>query len=222
MNQAVIFDMDGVLIDSEPLHFKVDELVLRQLQIDEGKHYLERFVGYTNPAMWKIIREEHQIENSIDDLIDLQMRIKLDYLDKSNYVAIDGVLELLDNLQAKKIPLAIASSSPRVFIEAVVEKIQVANYFKTWVSGEEVPESKPAPDVFLKAAELLGIQPENCLVIEDSKSGTIAAKSAGMKCVGYRNPNSGNQDLSRADLIVEDFNAISLSEIENLFVTNEC
>jgi HAD superfamily hydrolase (TIGR01509 family) len=217
MFQAVIFDMDGVLIDSEPLHFKVDELVLRQLQIDEGKHYLERFVGYTNPAMWKIIRDEHQIENSIDDLIDLQMRIKLDYLDKSKYAAIDGVLDLLKNLRAKKIPLAIASSSPRVFIEAVVEKIQVSDYFNTWISGEEVQESKPAPDVFLKAAELLGVQPMNCLVIEDSKSGTIAAKSAGMKCVGYKNPNSGNQDLSCADLIVGDFNEISLTTLENLF-----
>lgn len=217
MIQAVIFDMDGVLIDSEPLHFKVDEMVLKHLQIDEGKHYLERFVGYTNPAMWKIIREEYQIENSIDDLIDLQMRIKLDYLNKSNYVAIDGVLELLDNLQAKKIPLAIASSSPRIFIEAVVEKIQVAKHFKTWVSGEEVQESKPAPDVFLKAAELLGVQPENCLVIEDSKSGTIAAKSAGMNCVGFRNPNSGNQDLSCADIIVKDLREINLLIIDHFF-----
>ena len=222
MIEAVIFDMDGVLIDSEPLHFEVDEIVLKHLQIDKGKHYLERFVGYTNPAMWKIIKEENQLEQSIEGLIELQMRIKLDYLEKSNYVAIDGVLELLNKIQAKKIPLAIASSSPRIFIEAVIEKIQIEKYFQIVVSGEEVPESKPAPDVFLKAAELLGVQPENCLVIEDSKSGTIAAKSAVMKCVGFRNSNSGNQDLSFADLIVDDFKEISLPRIENLFITNEC
>lgn len=205
MIEAVIFDMDGVLIDSEPLHFEVDEMVLKHLQIDNGKHYLERFVGYTNPAMWKIIKEENQLEQSIEGLIELQMRIKLDYLEKSNYVAIDGVLELLNKIQAKKIPLAIASSSPRIFIEAVIDKIQIARYFTTWISGEEVPESKPAPDVFLGAAAMLNVQPENCIVIEDSKSGTIAAKSAGMKCIGFQNPNSGNQDLSEADFIFDSF-----------------
>lgn len=205
MIEAVIFDMDGVLIDSEPLHFEVDEMVLKHLQIDKGKHYLERFVGYTNPAMWKIIKEEYQLEQSIEGLIELQMRIKLDYLEKSNYVAIDGVLELLNKIQAKKIPLAIASSSPRIFIEAVIDKIQIARYFTTWISGEEVPESKPAPDVFLGAAAMLNVQPENCIVIEDSKSGTIAAKSAGMKCIGFQNPNSGNQDLSEADYIFDSF-----------------
>ena len=205
MIEAVIFDMDGVLIDSEPLHFEVDEMVLKHLQIDKGKHYLERYVGYTNPAMWKIIKEEYQLEQSIEGLIELQMRIKLDYLEKSNYVAIDGVLELLNKIQAKKIPLAIASSSPRIFIEAVIDKIQIARYFTTWISGEEVPESKPAPDVFLVAAAMLNVQPENCIVIEDSKSGTIAAKSAGMKCIGFQNPNSGNQDLSEADFIFDSF-----------------
>ena len=205
MIEAVIFDMDGVLIDSEPLHFEVDEMVLKHLRIYKGKHYLERFVGYTNPAMWKIIKEEYQLEQSIEGLIELQMRIKLDYLEKSNYVAIDGVLELLNKIQAKKIPLAIASSSPRIFIEAVIDKIQIARYFTTWISGEEVPESKPAPDVFLGAAAMLNVQPENCIVIEDSKSGTIAAKSAGMKCIGFQNPNSGNQDLSEADFIFDSF-----------------
>jgi beta-phosphoglucomutase family hydrolase len=221
MMEAVIFDMDGVLIDSEPLHFEVDEMVLKLLQIDKGKHYLERFVGYTNPAMWKIIKEENQLEQSIEGLIELQMRIKLDFLEKNNFVAIDGVLELLNNIQAKKIPLAIASSSPRIFIEAVIEKIQIEKYFQIVVSGEEVPESKPAPDVFLKAAELLGVQPENCLVIEDSKSGTIAAKSAGMKCIGFQNPNSGNQDLSRADLIVKNFNDVDFTKIQFLFTNHE-
>ena len=213
--------MDGVLIDSEPLHFEVDEMVLKHLQIPEGKNYLERFVGYTNPAMWKIIKEEFNIEQTIEDLIELQMRIKLDYLNKSKYAAIHGVLELLDVIQARKIPIAIASSSPRVFIEAVIKKIKIAAFFQTCVSGEEVPQSKPAPDVFLKTAELLNVKPENCLVIEDSKSGTIAAKSAGMKCIGFRNPNSGNQDLSAADLIVNNINEISsLFNEDHVFLVN--
>lgn len=109
--EAVIFDMDGVLIDSEPLHFEVDQLVLRKLNIPEGKSYLERFVGYTNPAMWQIIKEEFSIESTIEELIDLQMTVKLSYLEQSNYEAIEGIKELLEELKSFKVPIAIASSS---------------------------------------------------------------------------------------------------------------
>ena len=215
--EAVIFDMDGVLIDSEPLHFEVDQLVLRKLNIQEGKSYLEKFVGYTNPAMWQIIKEEFSIESTIEELIELQMTVKLSHLEQSNYEAIEGIKELLKELQSFKVPIAIASSSPRIFIEAVIKKIHIVEYFHDWISGEEVPKSKPEPDVFLKAAELLNVNPEKCVVIEDSKSGTIAAKSAGMTCIGYKNVNSGNQDLSRADLVVDRISEISYKRMKELF-----
>ena len=215
--KAVIFDMDGVLIDSEPLHFEVDQMVLRKLNIQEGKSYLERFVGYTNPAMWQLIKEEFSIESTIEELIDLQMTVKLSYLEQSNYLAIEGIKELLDELKSFKVPIAIASSSPRIFIEAVIKKIHIADYFHEWISGEEVPKSKPEPDVFLKAAELLNVHPERCIVIEDSKSGIIAAKSAGMKCIGYKNLNSGNQDLSKANLVVNRISEISYKRMKELF-----
>jgi HAD superfamily hydrolase (TIGR01509 family) len=214
---AVIFDMDGVLIDSEPLHFEVDQLVLRKLNIYEGKSYLERFVGYTNPAMWQIIKEEFSIESTIEELIDLQMTVKLSHLEQSNYEAIEGIKELLEELQSFNVPIAIASSSPRIFIEAVIKKIHIVDYFQDWISGEEVPKSKPEPDVFLKAAELLNVNPERCVVIEDSKSGAIAAKSAGMTCIGYKNMNSGNQDLSKADLVVDRISEISYKRMKSLF-----
>jgi HAD superfamily hydrolase (TIGR01509 family) len=215
--EAVIFDMDGVLIDSEPLHFEVDQLVLRKLNIPEGKSYLERFVGYTNPAMWQIIKKEFSIESTIEELIDLQMTVKLSYLEQSNYEAIEGIKELLEELKSFNVPIAIASSSPRIFIESVIKKIQIVDYFQDWISGEEVPKSKPEPDVFLKAAELLNVNPERCIVIEDSKSGTIAAKSAGMKCIGYKNLNSGNQDLSKANLVVNRISEISYKRMKELF-----
>lgn len=215
--EAVIFDMDGVLIDSEPLHFEVDQLVLRKLNIQEGKSYLEKFVGYTNPAMWQIIKEEFSIESTIEELIELQMTVKLSHLEQSNYEAIEGIKELLEELKSFKVPIAIASSSPRIFIESVIKKIHIVEYFQNWISGEEVPKSKPEPDVFLKAAELLNVNPERCVVIEDSKSGTIAAKSAGMTCIGYKNVNSGNQDLSRADLVVDRISEISYKRMKELF-----
>ncbi|HBD96559.1 MAG TPA: phosphatase [Spirochaetia bacterium] len=214
--KAVIFDMDGVLIDSEPLHFEVDQMVLRKLNINESKSYLERFVGYTNCAMWQIIQNEYSIEKTIDELIELQMTTKLHFLEKSDYKAIDGIKELLEEIRLNKIPMGIASSSPRVFIEAVINKIGISQYFDNWISGEEVEKSKPEPDVFLKISELLGVNPDKCIVIEDSKSGTIAAKKAGMKCIGYKNINSGNQDLSIADLIIDRIPEINVHTMKEL------
>ncbi|OHD38055.1 MAG: phosphatase [Spirochaetes bacterium GWF1_31_7] len=208
--------MDGVLIDSEPLHFEVDQMVLRKLNINESKSYLERFVGYTNCAMWQIIQNEYSIEKTIDELIELQMTTKLHFLEKSDYKAIDGIKELLEEIRLNKIPMGIASSSPRVFIEAVINKIGISQYFDNWISGEEVEKSKPEPDVFLKISELLGVNPDKCIVIEDSKSGTIAAKKAGMKCIGYKNINSGNQDLSIADLIIDRIPEINVHTMKEL------
>jgi beta-phosphoglucomutase family hydrolase len=220
MLKAVIFDMDGVLIDSEPLHFEVDKMVLQELNINKSEHYLERFVGYTNPAMWKIIKSEYTIEKSIEELIALQMTIKLKFLADSNYQAISGIKELLTEIKSNNIPIGIASSSPRVFIEAVIDKLKILAYFDNWISGEEVEKSKPEPDVFLKSSELLKVNPSECIVIEDSRSGTIAAKSAGMKCVGFRNINSGNQDLSKADIIIDKISDINFSKMKALFEEN--
>lgn len=113
--------------------------------------------------------------------------------------------------------IAIASSSPRIFIEAVIRKIELIDFFDLWVSGEEVERSKPEPDVFLRTAELLNVLPCDCVVIEDSTNGVIAAKKAGMKCIGFKNPNSGHQDLREAALVVSKISEISYFSIEKLF-----
>lgn len=209
--------MDGVLIDSEPLHFEVDERVLKTLRLNTPPHYLEKFVGFTNEAMWQVITSEYQVDRSIEEIIDLQVNTKIQYLNQRDYSPIDGVIDLLHELQAAKIPVGIASSSPRIFIEAVVNKLGISKYFTKWISSEEVERSKPEPDVFLKMAELLKTDSQSCLVIEDSKSGTVAAKNAGMKCIGYANKNSGNQDLSSADLIVNSIREIKYDRMVQLF-----
>lgn len=214
---AVIFDMDGVLIDSEPLHFEVDLMVLNNLGIDVDGHYLEKFVGFTNPAMWKVIKTEYVIEKSIDQLLEMQIATKLVLLQTRNFEPIEGILPLLKEIKSHKIPIGIASSSPRIFIEAVINKLEIITYFDTWISGEEVPKSKPEPDICLKCAQLLEINPANCVAIEDSKSGSIAAKKAGMKCIGFKNINSGNQDLSNADWQVASISEVSVEKMKIIF-----
>jgi len=213
MINAVIFDLDGVLIDSEPLHCKADTKLLNELGTDPPANYFDRFTGWTDAAMWEAIKTDYHLTKSIDQLMKMQVPIKLNLLQEGAYKAIPGIVELLEEINTVRIPIAIASSSPREFIEAVVKKIGIDQYFKILVSGEEIERSKPEPDIFLKAATLLNVSPTECLVVEDSKSGTIAAKKAGMKCIGYQNVNSGIQDLSNADFIVNDIREIDIKKM---------
>ncbi len=213
MIQAFIFDMDGVIIDSEPLHFDVDRQTMAYYGHAVTQEDLERYVGMTNPEQWAIIREEYGIGPTAEEIITYQMDLKLEELRLAELEPIEGIRELLDELKKGEIPRAIASSSSPVFIEAVLAKFGLQDEFAAVASGEEVPKGKPAPDVYLRAAERLGVDPARCVVLEDSKHGIAAAKAAGMHCIGYVNPNSGNQDLSRADLIVASIGDIRLADL---------
>jgi haloacid dehalogenase superfamily, subfamily IA, variant 3 with third motif having DD or ED/haloacid dehalogenase superfamily, subfamily IA, variant 1 with third motif having Dx(3-4)D or Dx(3-4)E/beta-phosphoglucomutase family hydrolase len=216
MIKAFIFDMDGVIIDSEPLHFEVDELTGRHFGVDVNKEYLERFVGMTNPEMWRIIREEHGIPHTVDEIIAFQSEKKLRHLEALEIEPIDGIRDLLEELRRHDIAIGLASSSPRVFIEAVLAKFKIRDDFTCIVSGEEVANGKPAPDIYLEAARQLGVSPEQCVVLEDSRNGALAAKRAGMRCIGFANPNSGHQDLSAADRIVRSIGEIKVAGLMNI------
>jgi HAD superfamily hydrolase (TIGR01509 family) len=216
MTRAFIFDMDGVIIDSEPIHFAVDIRTMSYLGVNITQEQLERFVGMTNPEMWAIIKKEYNLTQSVDEIIDYQLSTKLTRLKELDIEPIEGTRELIANLSKHHIPMAIASSSPRLFINEVLLKFQLESYFDYVVSGEEVAQGKPAPDVYLEAARLLGVRPCNCIVLEDSKNGIASAKSAGMNCIGYVNENSGNQDLSAADLIVISIKEIKVNELYDL------
>lgn len=213
---AVIFDMDGVLIDSEPLQYASDKELLKELHIAVPDNYLDKFVGTTNPFMWSQILKEFELQNNVNEILHKQLELKFKLLEESDYVPIHGIPELLHNLANHNIPMAVASSSSKVFIEAVLKKLTIIDYFKAYISGEEIEKSKPEPDIFLKTADILQVNPKECIVIEDSKNGVIAAKRAGMKCAGYINPNSGNQDLSEANIIIKSFTELTVEKLLSL------
>jgi beta-phosphoglucomutase-like phosphatase (HAD superfamily) len=112
--------------------------------------------------------------------------------------------------------LLLASSSPHIEIDTVLEKFKLVDYFSTRVSGTELPQSKPHPGIFIKAADLIKVAPSHCLVIEDAENGVIAAKAAGMKCTGFSNPNSGKQNLGMADKIISSFKELTVGLIRTL------
>lgn len=216
MIEAFIFDMDGVIIDSEPMHFDVDIRVMEYYGHPITQEKLEDYVGMTNPELWKSIREEFGMSQTVEEIIEYQLGHKIGVLRAAEMEPIEGIRELLAELKKGDIPRAIASSSPPVFIEAVLEKFGLRDEFQVVVSGEQVPKGKPAPDVYLRAAELLGVNPANCAVLEDARHGVAAAKAAGMHCIGFVNPNSGNQDLTQADLIVNKVGDIRLDDLRRV------
>jgi len=188
-------------------------MTLKHFGVSINKEDLEKYVGMTNPEMWRLIKAEHNIPQTVAEIIDFQLRNKIEVLKNSGIQPIAGIKDLINELHIYNIPIAIASSSPRDFIEAVLDKFGISDRFVCIVSGEEVNKGKPEPDVYLAAARLMGVEPINCVVLEDSKNGVIAAKAASMKCIGYRNFNSGNQDLSQADMIVQTINEIVVEDL---------
>ncbi len=201
--KAFIFDMDGVIVDSEPLHFETDKMVMKDFGIEISDEELISFVGATNPYMWSELLKKYKLSASVEDLLELQHKYKLELFGQRKLYPIEGITELLHNLRERGAYIGLASSSSRQFITMILETLGIYNYFDVIVSGEEVINSKPAPDIFLKAAQTLQAEPEYCIVLEDSGNGVKGAKAAGMKCIAYRNPNSGEQDLSQADCIVD-------------------
>ncbi|MFW5756520.1 MAG: HAD family hydrolase, partial [Tangfeifania sp.] len=202
---AVIFDMDGVLVNSEPFYVEVEQTNFRQLGLTISEEEHQTYQGTATDRMWQLIKERHGIEHPVNKLVEMTNNLVTPYFSSLESMnPMPGVINLIEKLKEKKIPLALASSSYADVIEIILQKTGLKKYFDVVVSSQMTGASKPEPDIFLLAAKKLKAEPENCLVIEDSKNGIAAAKAAGMFCVAFAGPGSELQDQSQADLIVED------------------
>ncbi|WP_059105297.1 HAD family hydrolase [Shouchella shacheensis] len=203
MSKAFIFDMDGVIIDSEPLHQEVELDACERFGIPVGKEGLEPYVGMRTRDMWMAVTKEHDAADQLEEILAYAEEEKRKRLEHSEDAAIAGIPELLEDLQQNGYKIGLGSSSPRAFILAVLTKLKIKGCFHVIVSGEEVENGKPDPDVYLEVARQLHVDPSNCTVLEDSTNGVAAGHAAGMKTIGFQNPNSGNQDVAHADIVVQ-------------------
>jgi len=200
--KAVLFDMDGVLLNSEPLHDETNLKILSDLGVEADSSVTDPYVGRTSEALWKALKERFQLEMSIEDLMDRQWDTNIRNLPESGIGPSDGLCELLQYLRDNHFRATVASSSRGVFVEAVLDYLGISSFFEGYTCGEEINNSKPAPDIFLLAAKKMNVLPSECLVIEDSSAGVRAGKAAGMVTIGYVNPTSEGQDVSSADITV--------------------
>lgn len=217
MHRYLIFDMDGVLVNSEPFHKKVLQAALKDLGRSLEDDYYNSLVGMANREMWMKIRDDFKLTTPVDDLMAEHLKLLYVMLEKTDLPVPAGMSQLQTRLRALGVHCSLASSSPPRLIRAVVDGLGIADLLDHMVSGEEVEKSKPEPDIFLKVSAYYGVDPAAFWVIEDSAHGVSAALAAGMRCVGYRNPDSGDQDLSRAHRVISHFDQLNTEELISLW-----
>ena len=209
MIKYIIFDMDGVLINTEPIHYGIWRQICAERGITLDYSRYTKCIGSTLNYLFDLIEEWHGVSFRQDPTIRQRFsELKDRYLKENGLPPVTGAADAVKALYEKGFRMAVASSSSPEYIEYSMQTLDLKKYFFRLVSGEQVRHPKPAPDVFLEAARQLQADPAECLVVEDSRNGSLAAKAAGMLCLGFCNPDSGNQDLSAADAVFHDFSEL--------------
>lgn len=204
--RAIIFDMDGVLVDSEPFHIKVEKRLFKKLGLNISDEEHASYMGTATDVMWNEIIRSRNLNYTANEIVALNYKEDEQYfLSLPQITPMPGLIELLDWLKIKKMPLAVASSSVPNVIDIIMDKTGLRPYFNQIISSKVVGKSKPEPDIFHHTAQQLSIPPKNCIVIEDSTNGIKAAKAAGMYCVAYCGSPFCSKNTGLADCTVSDF-----------------
>lgn len=211
---AVIWDMDGVLADTAPHHLLAWQETFAKRGINFTEADFKRGFGIRNDAIIKNTLGEQVTPDEIETIA-REKEATFRRIIGKDIKPLPGALELLKALDEGGISMAIASSTTIENIHLIVGSLGIADYFKAVITGHDVTEGKPSPQVFLLAAQRLGAEPKNCIVVEDAVAGVKAAKSAGMYCVAVSNSHP-QEKLNEADLIVASLEMVTVKDLEKL------
>jgi beta-phosphoglucomutase len=212
--QAVIWDMDGVVVDSEPAHLQAKRVIFEKFKLRYSEERIHRVYGMTDRQVIQFVADEQLPEDVISRMV-REKDIVFQQLIGKQAAYLPGVQKWMELFRQNGISQALASSSSEISINLILNKLDAAQYFNEVISGEALP-SKPDPFIFLKAAEHLGVIPLNCLVFEDAVAGVQAAKAAGMKCVAVTTTNPAEK-LTDADLVLNNLGEMMTDHILGLF-----
>jgi HAD superfamily hydrolase (TIGR01509 family) len=204
--QAVIFDMDGVIVNSEPSHERAFLEVLEEIGFgDRHGIQLSNYIGRSDRETWEDFLSRHTPVQTIEELLAMKRERVIKIL-KNEQPVFEGLRELIRRL-ATTYKLAVASGSERAVVQEVLALPGLQNFFPVVVSCADVQRGKPAPDIFLKAAERLNVRAEECWVIEDSKPGIAGALAAGMRVIAITNTYEASE-LNAATHVVQTYQQI--------------
>jgi len=212
--KGVIFDLDGVLVDSSEFHFKAWQIWAARHNTTMSYEFFRETFGMVNDNIIPHLLRRELTKEELKALSDEKEAIFREVA-KGKIKPLDGAVELVMGLKRAGFELAIGSSTPKKNIEVVLESIGLAEVFKVRVGAEDVTKGKPDPEVFLKAAELIRVKPERCVVIEDAVAGIKAAKNAGMKAIAVTTTHP-RERLAEADIVVERIADVTVEMIEEL------
>jgi len=211
--------MDGVIVDTEPLHKKAYFQMFDDVGIDVSTELFESFTGGATIEICRALCTRFNLDQAPETLVNLKRKhFKVLFDTDDSLALIDGVLELIKDYHSNGLTLVLASSASMPNINRIFTRFNLDQYFVAKRSGADLPKSKPHPEIFIKAAEASGHHKSECMVIEDSTNGIKAAHAAGIFCVGFDSLHSKNQDYSLADLVVSDFKEIAFSRIYEVVV----
>ncbi|MFC0604370.1 HAD family hydrolase [Winogradskyella pulchriflava] len=214
MLKAVLFDMDGVIVDTEPLHRKAYFNMFNDVNIKVNEELYASFTGQSTINICKRLVDHFKLEDSPEYLVSLKRKhYKFLFENDDELALIDGVLERIKDYHANNVTLVVASSASMNGINQIFERFNLNQYFSAKFSGADLKKSKPHPEIFIKAAESTGFDKSECMVIEDSTNGIKAASAAGIYCVGFKSEHSTGQDYSLANTIVSSFEEVAYAKI---------
>jgi HAD superfamily hydrolase (TIGR01509 family) len=216
--KAVLFDMDGVIVDTEPLHRKAYFKTFNQLGIEVSEELYTSFTGASTRRVCETLIQKFNLSQTFEEIAGIKRAHFKDYFyHDEEFDLILGVRTLIQHYYENGITLILASSATMTTINMVFEKFKLEKYFSGKISGADLKESKPHPEIFMKAAEMAGKPIENCMVIEDSTNGILAAHRANIFCAAYKSLHTHNQDYTLANIIVSDYSELEVDKISKFF-----
>jgi len=209
--RLIIFDMDGVILDSEPLHKKSREMLYEELGI-HAQDKIPNPVGESSSGHWRKVIAVYRIKEDPYALEARQYHLVAQQIKEKKIPVSEGLYEVLDWAKRQGMLIGLASSSTRKLVEKTLHYLEIKNYFDYIVCGDEVETKKPAPDIYVNVLKEAGVLARQAVAVEDSAAGVEAAKNAGIFCFGYSNESSGNQNLLKADVIISNLEEILVFE----------
>lgn len=219
MIRTVIFDMDGVIIDTEPIHHHAFFTQFAELGIPVTEDEYATFLGRSTRNVFQHLKQQFNLPQEVETLLFRKRELFNKAFDEDTSLdLLPGVRALIEDLRRHDVQLVVASSASKATIARVFNRFGLGAYFSHIVSGEDFAESKPNPAIFIQAAAVAKTPVTECIVIEDAANGVAAAKAAGIYCIAYASPHSAGQDLHQADRVIQAFSELTAVSIEAIGV----